>query len=446
MQSARDCIIEAGTLLDSSRHEQARAALLRADALAGEDAGIYRALAIGYRAADMPAEATTAEMAALAYEQRSALMLYNIGTAFLMTQRSVQAEKWFRAALQIDPDLVVAHQNLATILEANGQVEQAQTHRDQAYSRQSLFIEHAVNPGIAVLVLCTSATGNTPFDYLLPPATTTRIKWIMDYASDAQITDLPDYDIVFNAIGDHDVSARSQAVVHRFLARCVKPVLNAPDAIARTTREQIPPLLQGIEGLLVPQVERIAAATPGVAISFPCLLRPIGSHGGQGLQLIESAGQYDASAMQDMDRYVTAFHDFRSDDGHYRKYRVIFVDRKPYPYHLAIAPQWLVHYVNADMLVHAWKRREEECFLREPEAVLGVRAMQALSEIARRIDLDFCGIDFSLLPDGRVLLFEANATMLVHLEEFHPELQFRNPYVQRILDAFAHMLVAHRAP
>jgi tetratricopeptide (TPR) repeat protein len=446
MQSARDCIIEAGALLDSGQREQARAALLRAEAIAGDDAGIYRALAIGYCMADMQAEATTAEMAALAYEQRSAAMLYNIGTALLMTQRSVQAEKWFRAALRIDPAMVIAHQNLATILEANGQSEQAQTHRDQAYSHQNLFIEPAANARISVLVLCAPATGNTPFDYLLPSTSTTRIKWIMDYASEAQIADLPEYDVVFNAIGDHDVSARSQAIVHRFLSVCSKPVLNLPNVIARTTREQMPRLLQGIDGLLVPQVKRMSATdNRDIGISFPCLLRPLGSHGGQGLRLLENVEQYDSVASKNADHYLTAFHDFRSSDGYYRKYRVIFIDRKPYPYHLAIAPQWLVHYVNADMLAHAWKRQEEERFLDAPETVLGPRAMQALSEIAQRIDLDFCGIDFSLLPDGRILLFEANATMLVHLEEFHPELQFKNRHVQGILDAFNHMLVERLA-
>jgi len=441
MQSARDWIIAAGTLLDSGQREQAREALQHAESLADEDAGIYRALAIAYLALDMQAEAVTADMAKLAYEHRSALMLYNIGAAFQMTQRQAQAEKWFRAALRIDPELVIAHQNLAAILEANGQLEQAQIHRDQAYSRQNVFVESAADPHHTVLVLCASATGNTPFEYLLPPATTTRIKWIMDYASEAQIAGLPDYDLVFNAIGDHDVSARSQSIMRRFLETCTKPVLNLPDVIARTTREQMPQLLWDIDGLVVPHVERVDAAhIRDVEISVPYLLRPVGSHGGHGLQLIDGVGHSGEKAMQDVDCYVTAFHDFRSDDGYYRKYRVIFIDRQPYPYHLAIASQWLVHYVNADMLAYAWKRQEEEHFLREPEAVLGRCAMQALCDIGKRINLDFCGIDFSLLPDGRVLLFEANATMLVHLEEFHPELQFRNRYVQQILDAFTAML------
>ena len=66
--------------------------------------------------------------------------------------------------------------------------------------------------------------------------------------------------------------------------------------------------------------------------------------------------------------------------------------------------------------------------------------MQALRSMGRRLELDFFGVDCSILPDGRLLVFEANATMLVHLEEFHAELQFKNPYVQKILDAFDALL------
>jgi len=142
----------------------------------------------------------------------------------------------------------------------------------------------------------------------------------------------------------------------------------------------------------------------------------------------------------DQDYYFSNYHDFHCDDGFYRKYRVIFIDRQPYAYHLAISPHWQVHYANADMLAHAWKLAEEQRFLDDSSAVLGESAMQVLREIGQRLNLDFCGIDFSMLEDGRILLFEANATMLVHLEQFHPALAFKNPYVQRILDAFECML------
>lgn len=446
MHTARDWVLIAGSLLDSGKTEEARDALHQAASLASDDAGTYRALTIAYRAAGLEQEAVTAEMAVLAFEQQSALMLYNLATSFLMTQRPAFAEKWYRAALRLDPQLVVAHQNLASILEVKGDAEQAQYHRDQAYRRQNLFIDQAAQPKRTVLILCAAATGNVPFDFLLPSATTTRIKWVMDYASAEQIDSLPDYDIVFNAIGDQDVTVGSRDIVERFISSCKKPVLNLPQAVAQTSRENMPALLQGIDHLLTPPAVRLVADADMVArirnseLSLPLLVRPTGSHGGAGLQLLEHPAALGSLVLPSVDHYVSVFHDYRSPDGFYRKYRVIFVDRQPFPYHLAISQQWLVHYVSADMLPYPWKREEEERFLSDPVAVLGQAAMQALCAIGKRIDLDFCGIDFSVLPDGRILLFEANATMLVHTEQFYPELQFKNPYVQRILDAFDAML------
>ena len=88
------------------------------------------------------------------------------------------------------------------------------------------------------------------------------------------------------------------------------------------------------------------------------------------------------------------------------------------------------------MVDHAWKREEELRFLADMDAVLGLRAVTGLLEVGRRMDLDYCGIDFSLLPDGRVLLFEANATMLVHPEDENGPLAAKNVHVRQILAAF----------
>jgi len=52
-----------------------------------------------------------------------------------------------------------------------------------------------------------------------------------------------------------------------------------------------------------------------------------------------------------------------------------------------------------------------------PEKTLGKPAMAALHEIRNRIPLDFYGIDFDMLPDGRVLFFEANAAMNLSLSD-----------------------------
>ena len=86
-----------------------------------------------------------------------------------------------------------------------------------------------------------------------------------------------------------------------------------------------------------------------------------------------------------------------------------------------------------------WKIEEEHRFLQDPQAALGPRAMAALAAIGRRLDLDYAGVDFTLLPKGRVLVFEANATMLIHKQGVNSVLAHKNPFVQRIVDAFENL-------
>ena len=47
-----------------------------------------------------------------------------------------------------------------------------------------------------------------------------------------------------------------------------------------------------------------------------------------------------------------------------------------------------------------------------------------------------------MLPDGRVLVFEANATMFVHPEDETGPLAYKNPAVRRITEAFQARLQA----
>jgi hypothetical protein len=79
-------------------------------------------------------------------------------------------------------------------------------------------------------------------------------------------------------------------------------------------------------------------------------------------------------------------------------------------------------------------------FLEDPAAAIGHDAWAAVTAIGHAMDLDYGGVDFSILPDGRVLLFEANATMLAHPEADDGPLAHKNPTIQRIFDAFQAML------
>ena len=74
--------------------------------------------------------------------------------------------------------------------------------------------------------------------------------------------------------------------------------------------------------------------------------------------------------------------------------------------------------------------------MQHPEQVLGDLAWNALNQIAQRLGLDYAGIDFTLLENGQLFIFEANATMLVHRVNASGVLAHKNVFVQRIADAF----------
>jgi len=85
-------------------------------------------------------------------------------------------------------------------------------------------------------------------------------------------------------------------------------------------------------------------------------------------------------------------------------------------------------------------REEERRFLNDMRAVLGARAMRALEGIAGALGLEYAGVDFALAPDGSVLVFEANATMVVFPPTQDPMWDYRRPAIETVLGAARRML------
>jgi hypothetical protein len=229
-------------------------------------------------------------------------------------------------------------------------------------------------------------------------------------------------------------------------------LINDPAKVALTGRAELPRHLAGIPGVVVPPVVRHAGGPIGgpigspdtrldalahAGIAPPLLFRPLGAHGGQGVRRIDDEATLVLVPAGGC--YLAQFVDFLSPDGWYRKYRMIFVDGEAFPYHLAIGRDWLLHYWTAGMEQDPARLAEERRFVEHPGEILGADLMAALPVIAARLGLDYAGIDFSILPDGRMLVFEANATMLVHPEQ-DPRLAFRNSAVAAIRSAFDAML------
>jgi hypothetical protein len=133
--------------------------------------------------------------------------------------------------------------------------------------------------------------------------------------------------------------------------------------------------------------------------------------------------------------------DARGSDGCVRKYRAIFVDGEIFPLHLAISPNWKIHYFSADMADRPDHREEEERFLTGMPEFVGARAMAGLQAIERMLGLEYGGVDFGISAEGDVLLFEANATMVVEQPSDDPRWDYRRTAVERIHAAVRKMLM-----
>jgi Tfp pilus assembly protein PilF len=378
-----------------------------------------------------------------------ATALTNLGVSLYRLDAQQDAEACLREALTIDPDLLLAAENLIHVLYQQGRKEEGRVLAAQKYRRQSFVVQPAPARPTGTLLVLWSLDGNIPKQHLLARLPMTVIDWHIQYANEEHEQRLPPYELVFNLIGDADQGATALESAVAFRDRCGVKLLNDPVKVRRTQRHMIPNLLAGIDDLVIPRAVLLTGAElrgsgrarllAEAGIRLPLLLHGAGKHGGETVQRIatDAALMQACAAMHDDDTlYATAYHEYASPDGFYRKYRAIFVDRTPFPYHLAISPDWLVHYFSADMEAHPWKLAEELAYLDDAPAVLGERAFAVLAAIARRMDLDYCGADFTLLPDGRVLLFEANATMLVHPEDEGSVLARKNPYVARVFAAF----------
>ena len=271
-------------------------------------------------------------------------------------------------------------------------------------------------------------------------------------------TPLPHHQLIFNGIGDVEVAAEALVSAKSILCSVSTPVLNVPDAVLSTGRSENANRLARISGVRTARTkayphallagEQGLAALEGDGFTFPLLLRLPGFHMGQHFIQVDdpTALAREVHALprlgrNDAEILAMEYLDARGMDGCARKYRVMFVDGELYPLHLAISPNWKVHYFSADMADRPDHRAEEAHFLANMPAVLGAPAMTALACIQGTLGLDYGGIDFGLSAQGEVLLFEANATMVVEQPAPGEQWDYRRTAVEHIHFAVRKMIL-----
>jgi tetratricopeptide (TPR) repeat protein len=327
---------------------------------------------------------------------------------------------------------------LFTLNDHNG----ANFFRERALAQQRFFTEDARGvPGRRnVLALMTPGPWplNTPLDFAIDPS---RVRLTRLYLSGAPVRpqELEPFDVIFNAIGEAQDAQGAIQLAKTIALMTKKRVLNDPAQSWKTSRTHLAAALAGVAGCLVPQAQRVTREQLQSCTVFPSLARPVDAHGGRGLVKLQNAtGIADYLREHNEPEFdITPFIEYRSADGYYRKYRVALVGGVPYPYHLAISPEWMVHYIGSPTGETPWMQSEEERFLSDPRSVFPLWN-QMFGEIAGAIGLDYFAIDCSLLPDGRVLIFEADIASLIHCRE--PAGSYKHRYVPAIFTALDRLL------
>src|SRR5580692_1077299 len=377
----------------------------------------------------------------------------NLANLLLRANKHAEAREHYETVLRIDPDYAEAHQGLGAVLSDIGDRAGALRHFQMGFRCHAIssLPYRGTRPPVTVLQLVSSGGGNIPTAALLDDRVFVTSVVVADHLDPSAA--LPPHQLIFNAIGDADLCAPALDAAARLTARSSTPVINDPRAVMKTGRIDNARRLGAVPGVVAPRTMAIArdilAGPNGVAtlanhqFAFPLLLRSPGYHTGRNFIIVEQRAQLSAAAagLPGDDLLVIEYLDARGKDGNARKYRVMMIGGRIYPLHLAISRKWKVHYFTSDMADKPDHRLEEARFLADMPAALGDKAMAALEKIQDVLGLDYGGIDFGLGPDGDLLLFEANATMVIAPVDPDERWAYRRTAISTILDAVGAMLM-----
>jgi hypothetical protein len=312
---------------------------------------------------------------------------------------------------------------------------------------------------IAVFVTAADMIANTPVEYLLEGSNVTLYYVFIDQESPV-IPELPPIDVAFMAIGESPATTSVLANLQRLLDAWDVPIFNgAIERIALLTRDRLHDVLAKEPSIASPRMLRLSRQeliTIGridrsrdpmqSPLIYPLVVRPVGTHCGTDQELLESAddlpGYLDTRPHAFF--YASEFVDYSGADGLFRKMRIAVIGGLPYAAHLAVSTQWKVHYLSADMHLHADRRAEEQQWMTD-FGDFARRHAQAFAALTKCFDVDYFCIDCAETTNGRLLIFEADTIMLVHDLDSEALFPYKRPVLQKLFGAFQRALCERAA-
>ncbi len=338
--------------------------------------------------------------------------------------------------------------DLSTIEQLLGASANRTALQARALDLQRVFIQAAPEEGAPTLLVLAAPgdfMANTPIEFLLEGANV-RIETLFVDAEMDILAAAPPHDAAFVAVAESAANQPLLAAISRAAAGWPRPLLNAPEAISRLTRDGAWLLLHDLPGVVYPRNERLSRAQLQSADrddDYPFIIRPLDSHAGTGLEKIEDGSELVAYLENHDDAYfyTAPFIDYRDGDRLFRKMRIAVIDGAPFPVHLAISPRWMIHYLNADMMENAANRAEEARFMAGFEN-FARRHAGIFARMREKLQLDYFLVDCAEIDDGKLLVFEVGSAMIAHDLDCPTTFPYKSAPMRRLFDAFRHMILS----
>ena len=106
---------------------------------------------------------------------------------------------------------------------------------------------------------------------------------------------------------------------------------------------------------------------------------------------------------------MTEFIDVADDSGVFQKIRAFYIDGRVYPIHLLRGEHWEVGRRGDRLKImheQSWMREDEAHCLNDLPDYLGATNHTAILDFMAEIGLDFCGVDFAVAPEGKLVIFD----------------------------------------
>lgn len=253
--------------------------------------------------------------------------------------------------------------------------------------------------------------------------------------------------VIFNQISDADTHTITLKKIDNLLKSINKDVkiLNSPENILKTTRESIYKQLKNIKNLTVPKTVKFKPKSPNdifkkiqkEEFKLPVIFRKAGDHGGVSTVLIKSLKKesiFYPFALDGSEYYLTQYVDYKENEK-YKKYRLVVVDGEVFVRSCMIGDFWMVHHNSRDKDTHELEMETLEYFNEN----IKDKIQLIITDIYKKLKLDYFGIDCCINENMEMLIFEINANMnILHItnKDF---LKYLNP----IKDSLIKMIAKH---